>query len=140
MSLRMVVCQSCELLYAPRIPSAAFLARAYGDTGYDSDAEGKFAAASYAAALRGYIERLPNRLSALNIGAGNGAFLAELRSFGFSDLIGIEPSSDAAKAAPADLRPLIRVETFDPTHLTEGHFSLIVANQLLEHIDDPLVS
>ena len=33
MSLRMVVCPACDLLYAPRVPSTEFLARVYADTG-----------------------------------------------------------------------------------------------------------
>jgi SAM-dependent methyltransferase len=137
MSLRMVVCPTCELLYAPRIPSAAFLARAYADTGYDSDAEARYAAASYAEALAGCMGRLPDRASALEVGAGNGALLLHLRALGFERLIGIEPSRDAAQSAAPDLRDLIRVESFDPARLPKAHFSLIIANQTLEHIDEP---
>ncbi len=137
MSLRMVVCPGCELLYAPRIPSADFLARAYADTGYDSDSEAQFAAASYAEALSSRIARLPDRASALEIGAGNGALLWHLRALGFEELIGIEPSRRAALSAAPDLRDLIRIESFDPADLPKAHFSLIIANQTLEHIDDP---
>jgi SAM-dependent methyltransferase len=137
MSLRMVVCPECELLYAPRIPSAEFLARAYADTGYDSGAEARHAAASYSDALAARLADLPDRSSVLEVGAGNGALLAHLRSLGFEQLVGIEPSRDAAQSASPDLRGLIRVESFDPTRLPKGHFSLIIANQTLEHIDEP---
>jgi len=109
MSLRMVVCPACDLLYAPRVPSAKFLARVYADTGFDSDAEARCAAASYAEALRGWLGRLPDRASVLEIGAGNGAMLVHLRALGFGHLIGIEPSRAAALSAAPDLRPLIRV-------------------------------
>src|ERR1700744_4145888 len=61
MSLRMVVCPGCDLLYAPRTPSSAFLANAYAATEYDSDLEALYAAASYAESLRGLLGRLPDR-------------------------------------------------------------------------------
>jgi SAM-dependent methyltransferase len=137
MRLRMVVCPACDLLYAPRIPTAEFLRHAYADTGYDSDTEARYAAASYAEALRGRLSRLPNRSSALEIGSGNGALLSHLRAFEFDEVIGIEPSREAARSAPPEVRDLIRVETFDSTRWSAGHFSLIIANQLLEHTDDP---
>jgi SAM-dependent methyltransferase len=137
MSLRMVVCPECALLYAPRVPSKAFLARAYADTGYDSDTEARCAAASYAESLQLYADRLPDRTSALEIGAGNGALLSHLRKLGFDQVIGIEPSRDAAQSASPDLRALIRVQTFNPADLPQAHFSLVIANQTLEHVDDP---
>ena len=137
MSLRMVVCPGCDLLYAPRVPSAQYLAGVYADTGFDSDAEARCAALSYAEALRGWLDRLPDRASALEIGAGNGALLAHLRALGFSRLVGIEPSRAAAQSAAPDLRPLIRIESFDPKALPPAQFSLIIANQTLEHVRDP---
>jgi SAM-dependent methyltransferase len=137
MSLRMVVCPGCDLLYAPRIPSSAFLANAYAATEYDSDLEARYAAASYAESLRGLLGRLPDRDSALEIGSGNGAFLAHLRQMGFARVTGIEPSSNAANAAAPDLRPFIRIESFDPAKLPPAGFSLVVANQTLEHVEDP---
>lgn len=137
MSLRMVVCPGCDLLYAPRIPSSSFLADAYAETEYDSDIEACHAAASYAGALRSLLERLPDRESALEIGAGNGSFLSHLRQMGFARVTGIEPSRNAANAAPPELRPLIRIESFDAAKLPRAHFSLIVANQTLEHVEDP---
>lgn len=137
MSLRMVVCPGCDLLYAPRIPSSSFLADAYAETEYDSDAEARYAAASYAESLRTLLARLPDRDSALEIGAGNGSFIAHLRQLGFAELVGIEPSGKAADAAAPEVRPLIRVETFDAAKLPRAHFSLVVANQTLEHVQDP---
>ncbi len=137
MSLAMVVCPVCDLLYAPRVPSTGFLASAYADTGYDSGAEADYAAASYAAALSCSLGLLPDRASVLEIGAGNGALLAHLRTLGFGELVGIEPSLKAAESSAADLRSLIRVESFDPGRLPPAHFTLVIANQTLEHVCDP---
>jgi SAM-dependent methyltransferase len=137
MSLRMVVCPHCDLLYAPRIPPEEFLARAYAETGYDSGAEARAAAASYAEALSGMLDQLPDRASALEIGTGNGALLTHLQEFGFGELVGIEPSREAARGADRAVRDLIRVEGFDPSLWPAGHFTLVIANQTLEHVHDP---
>jgi SAM-dependent methyltransferase len=137
-NLRMVVCPACELLYAPRVPPAEYLERAYAGTGFDAAGEARHAAASYAEALRARLHELPDRQSALEIGAGNGAFLAQLRSLGFAEVIGIEPSIAAVRDAAPEVRPLIRVESFDPGDLPQAHFSLVAANQTIEHVAEPL--
>jgi SAM-dependent methyltransferase len=138
MSLRMVACPECGLLYAPRVPSSGFLARAYAETGYDSDVEARFAAESYAQGLAARLSSLPDRSSALEIGCGNGALLAHLTRLGFQEVTGIEPSHEAAQAAEPALRARICVETFDPARLPAGHYSLVIANQTLEHVDQPI--
>jgi SAM-dependent methyltransferase len=137
MSLRMVVCPACDLLYAPCIPSSDYLARAYADTGYDSDAEARYAAASYDELLRGNLSRLPDRASVLEIGAGNGALLGHLQALGFGELVGVEPSREAAQSADPSVRALIRLESFDSARLPPAHFTLVIANQTLEHVSDP---
>ena len=91
MSLRMVVCPGCELLYAPCVPRPEELERAYAGTGFDGAAEARHAAASYAEALRARLAELPDRQSALEIGTGNGALLVHLRAMGFAEVMGIEP-------------------------------------------------
>ena len=141
MNLRMVVCPRCELLYAPRVPASSELAHAYADAGYDSGAEAEFAALSYAQALRRRLDQLPDRDAALDIGAGNGALLEQLRVLGFGEVLGVEPSRAAAGAAAASVRAMIRVERFEPDRLPQGlrprHFTLVIANQTLEHVADP---
>jgi SAM-dependent methyltransferase len=138
MNLRMVVCPGCELLYAPRVPLKEYLDRAYAGTGFDGADEARYAAASYAEALRARLAELPDRQSALEIGAGNGALLAHLRGMGFADVIGIEPSIEAVHDATPEVRPLLRVRSFDPADLPEAYFSLVVANQTIEHVPEPL--
>jgi SAM-dependent methyltransferase len=137
MSLRMVICPGCDLLYAPRVPTAQVLAAAYAETGYDSGTEARYAADSYARALRARLGRGHEGSAALEIGTGNGALLAHLRGFGFTEVLGIEPSRAAADSAEPDVRPRIRVEGFDAGRLPQSHFALVVANQTLEHVENP---
>jgi SAM-dependent methyltransferase len=138
MRLRLVICPSCELLYAPRIPDRERLARAYEATGYEGAEEAGYAAASYAEAIRRRLRDFPEARSALEIGTGNGALLKHLRALGFAQAIGIEPSIEAVRAAEPEVAPLIRVESFDPARLPIAEFSLVIANQTLEHVAEPL--
>ena len=134
----MVICPECEVLYAPRVPSMGYLERAYAGTGFDGAGEARHAARSYAEALRVRLAELPDRQSALEIGAGNGALLVHLRAMGFAEVTGIEPSIAAVRDAAPETRPLIRVGSFDPSSLPAAHFSLLVANQTIEHVAEPL--
>ncbi|HLW23288.1 MAG TPA: class I SAM-dependent methyltransferase [Steroidobacteraceae bacterium] len=142
MNLRLVMCPACDLLYAPAVPVHAFLASAYAEASYDSDTEARCAAASYAAAIAARLPRLSSHRSALEIGAGNGALLEHLQALGFDEVLGFEPSAAAAQAATPALRPRIRVAPFDPhalpADLPRDHFSLVIANQTLEHVEEPL--
>jgi SAM-dependent methyltransferase len=141
-NLRLVVCPGCDLLYAPCVPPRTFLASAYAGASYDSDTEARCAAASYAAAIAARLPRLALRDSALEIGTGNGALLEALDEMGFAEVVGFEPSAAAVAAAPPATRARIRVAPFDPcalpADLPRGHFSLLIANQTLEHVEDPL--
>lgn len=136
-NLRMVICHDCDLLYAPCVPSIAFLAGAYSATGYASDDEAGYAATGYAEFLRTRLRGLPDLTNALEIGSGNGALLSQLVELGFEKVTGVEPSKEAALRAPPSIRPFIRIETFDPDEFPSAVFSLVIANQTLEHVSDP---
>src|SRR5579883_762809 len=139
--LRMVVCPVCDLLYAPAAPPAQFLAQAYERADYGSDGEARHAAASYARAIAARLEGLPRPLRALEIGTGNGALLELLSALGFEEVLGFEPSAAAAACASPEVRSRIRVEPFDASRaaavLPPGHFSIVIANQTLEHVESP---
>ncbi len=131
MSLRMVVCPGCDLLYAPRVPSAEYLAARLCRDGLRqrrrSALRGGRATPRHCAPRLG---RAARPESALEIGTGNGALLAHLRALGFAEVLGIEPSLAAvgfggARCAAADPRRELRSERACP----QSHFSLIIANQ-----------
>jgi SAM-dependent methyltransferase len=76
----------------------------------------------------------------LEIGCGDGALLAELRSRGFAgggDLRGLEVSEEAARLARD--RGL-EVDVFDGERLPagDGSFDLAVLSHVLEHVPDPV--
>ncbi len=135
---RLVECPSCGLLYASPAPTASALADAYGNADYSSVQESRCAGATYAALLRRMVGSLPPGAAAIDIGTGDGAFLAELLAAGVEDVIGIEPSSAPIAAALPEIHPRIRKGTFDPDDFEPESFHLVTSFQTLEHVPDPL--
>src|SRR6266550_8107351 len=112
MSYQLVKCRQCATVFASEAPAARALANAYHEANYDSADEASFAAAVYRKSLEPFLDSLPGRGIALEIGTGTGVFLRHLRQFGFHEQVGIEPSPAAIAAASDDVRPCIREGVF----------------------------
>jgi len=138
MHYRLVECPDCDLLYANPIPQLEELNSGYRDAAFDSAEEARFAARTYAGQLARFMNRLPDRVGALDIGTGDGAFLSELIASGFSDVVGVEPSSAPIAASSPEIRPLIRHGMFRSADFQEGTYSLVTCFQTIEHVDNPL--
>jgi SAM-dependent methyltransferase len=134
MHFRLIECGRCEVLYANPIPPLEMLALAYRDAGFDSTVESQHAARTYSALLK---RQLRSRGRALDIGAGDGAFLAALLDLGFSDVVGIEPSSAPIEAAPERVREFIRQTLFSADDFAPNSFDLVTSFQTIEHVYDP---
>lgn len=139
MSHRLVQCAVCDLVYADQPPDADELARAYHQADYDSSEEANDAAAAYTLAARQALAQLKQRHSALEIGTGTGIFLDCLKSEGFTELVGVEPSSAAIQAAPEHRRAWIREGVFEETDFQPESFDLVCCFMTLEHVRDPKV-
>jgi SAM-dependent methyltransferase len=135
---RLVVCGRCDLLYASPVPSRADLAHAYGAAAFDSGPEARFAARTYAELLSSVLPRLPDRDGALDVGAGDGAFLEELVDAGFTGVTGVEPSAAPVAAAKPAVQPLIRLGAFRAGDVANASVRLITCFQTMEHLFDPL--
>jgi len=138
MHYQLIDCPTCDLLYASPLPRKETLEHGYCDANYDSGVEAHYAAETYAGFLSTIIGRLPDRHGALDIGAGDGAFLEHLQEYGFDGIVGIEPSRAPIAAAHADVRPLIREGLFSGDDFPPNSFSLVTCFQTLEHLHDPL--
>jgi SAM-dependent methyltransferase len=135
---RLMHCEKCDLLYADPVPAPEELSIAYRDAAFDSGEEAGFAARTYGRLLPAIVQNLPDKNGALDIGTGDGAFLGELLAAGFTNVVGVEPSSAPIAAADPSIRPLIRHGIFDPAQHEPGSISLVTCFQTIEHLSDPL--
>lgn len=138
MHYRLLICQACDLVFASPLPDRSVLNAAYQQAAYDSQVEAEYAAMTYARQVRSICERLPDRTAALDVGAGDGAFCRQLKSLGFTGVIGLEPSAAPIAAAKADVRDFLRQESFAPGQFPAQSFSFITCFQTIEHLPDPL--
>jgi SAM-dependent methyltransferase len=137
MHLRLLKCPVCGVLYASPAMPPDFLARAYRDASYDSGIEARYAARTYARQLRSILDETGDREMALEVGAGNGAFLGHLRDAGFRKIVGVEPSEQAAATAEPAIRPLILTCVFHAADFEPSSVSLFSCFQTLEHLENP---
>jgi SAM-dependent methyltransferase len=72
----------------------------------------------------------------LDIGCGEGSFLAEMREAGW-DGQGIEPDTSAAALARENGIPIIG-EPLDQAELPAGSFDAVTMNHVIEHFHDPI--
>ena len=71
----------------------------------------------------------------LDVGCGNGAFLARMRSYGW-DVRGLDPDPAAASAARA-LGIDVLVGTLEDSTWPEGWFHAVTMSSVIEHLHDP---
>lgn len=137
MHLRLLKCRTCSVLYASPALTPDFLAEAYRDAAYDSNEEADHAARTYARILGPLLPELGDRDAALEVGAGNGAFLRRLVMAGFNKVIGIEPSPRAVLNAEEAVQRLIKVKMFQACDFEPASLDLFCCFQTLEHVENP---
>jgi SAM-dependent methyltransferase len=130
-------CKICELLWADPDSSMDF-ETGYHEAAYDSAMEAVYAAKTYTQVLTPVFDKLQNRAMLLDIGAGDGAFLAEAGKFGFSSLAGVEPSGAALRCAAPDVAACIRHGFFQAGLFAPGEVSAVTCFQTIEHLPQPL--
>jgi 2-polyprenyl-3-methyl-5-hydroxy-6-metoxy-1,4-benzoquinol methylase len=139
MNLALVLCPTCDLVYANDPPTREDLANAYHVAEYDSSEEADDAATAYIRAMGPTFAGLRRKDAALEIGTGTGALLQQLAGLGFSELVGIEPSTAAIEAAPPHRRAWIREGVFEEQDFAPESFDLICCFMTMEHVLDPKV-
>jgi SAM-dependent methyltransferase len=134
---RLLLCRTCDLVFASPVPDVSELHAAYEAAAFDSQVEAQFAARTYARLLRPHWSRLPDKQGALDIGTGDGAFLKELLAAGFQGVLGIEPSLAPIMAASAPVRGLIQQGLFGAGQFAPQSLSLVTCFQTIEHVSNP---
>ena len=137
MNLNLVQCPACDLVYADDPRSREDLSRAYHVADYDSAEEADDAARAYIVAMQPVLDALSRRDSVLEIGTGTGVLLEHLAKQGFTELVGVEPSSAAIAAAPPHRRAWIREGVFEEHDFAPESFDLVCCFMTMEHVLDP---
>lgn len=74
----------------------------------------------------------------LDVGCGAGHFLTEAKRCGHWDVMGVEPSVEAAREARRRSGIEVLASTLEESSLQEGSFHIISMLGVLEHLHDPL--
>ncbi len=82
-----------------------------------------------------HLARPEGRARVLDVGCGNGVFLARMQALGW-DVHGLEPDPEAAAAARASGLD-VRVRTLDDAGWPEASFRAVTLSSVLEHVHDP---
>jgi SAM-dependent methyltransferase len=133
----MVECGACGLLYGTPAVSIDSGLNAYKDAAFDSGQESQFAARTYAKLIAGQLNSIASRERALDIGAGDGAFLEQLIQLGFRDITGVEPSAAPIAYAKPEVRNMIRHDIFRARDFAGRRFDLVTCFQVMEHLWNP---
>jgi SAM-dependent methyltransferase len=133
----MVECGSCGLLYGNPAVSTDSGLNAYKEAAFDSSQESRFAAQTYATLIADQLKSIGSREKALDIGAGDGAFLEQLVQLGFHDITGMEPSAAPIACSNPDVRNLIRHDIFRARDFEGQRFDLVTCFQVMEHLWNP---
>lgn len=137
MHLAMVECASCRLLYANPVLRQDSLAQAYREAAFVSRTESRYAALTNRRLTEGRLHLIAARESALDIGAGDGAFVEQLLDLGFARVTGVEPSLASIAAAPPAIRRCLRNSLFHAADFPPKSLDLIACFQVLEHLLEP---
>lgn len=73
----------------------------------------------------------------LDVGCGNGQFLATIRDLGW-EVVGVEPDPAAVKAAHEDFGLTVINATLQEAEFTEKTFDVVTMNHVIEHVLDPI--
>jgi SAM-dependent methyltransferase len=134
---RVVRCKTCGLVRSDPVADASLVAKLYRESQFDYRDEVDNLSHTYGT----YLSRLDalggEKGSLLDIGCGNGFFLAEASRRGYRDVRGVEPSEAAIKLADGEVRPRIVCAMMSDGLFPAGTFDVICLFQVLDHIFDP---
>jgi SAM-dependent methyltransferase len=129
-----VRCRACTHMQLDRFPSEDELAAAYAAAASDDYVVEE---AGQRASFRGVLERIERHASRgrlLDVGCWVGFLLAEARSRGWAECVGIEPSEFASSHARDRLGLDVRTEDLFGAQLPSRYFDAVVMGDVLEHL------
>lgn len=139
-SLQMVRCSSCRFIYLNPRPTSRSLLRFYQD--YLPEDESSVEAwqrmmQSIFQKAANLIERYKKRGRLLDVGAGFGFFLSEMRGRGW-EVVGVEISRKAMDYAKDVLGLTLHLGPLEKVGFPESDFDVVSGFYVIEHLPDPM--
>lgn len=133
---RIVTCKQCGLVRSNPVLGEEALTRLYEQSHFTYAQESIWASKTYAHYFKQYLGHLGQDARVLEVGCGNGTFLAELHSLGYKNIFGVEPSKESIAHAGV-VQGFIYQGILKPEIYPAGHFDVIACFQVLDHIAAP---
>lgn len=138
MYFAMYRCSNCNLVYVREAPESEWLNKQYHGADFDASLESIHAATTYCNYLERNADLLPDRSLALDIGAGDGAFLKQLvNKLDFENCLGYEPSRAPYELASSEIKSKLINDFFTDNDISTNSVSLVTCFQTLEHVNNP---
>ena len=137
---KIVKCKNCNLLRSDPLIDENELKKLYFDSKctYTDENENIPLKKTYGHYFSNVLENYSvEKKSFLDIGCSNGFILEKAIDFGFSKVVGVEPSTDAIDKASSKIKPLIINKMFDEEMFEKNSFDMITFFQTFDHITNP---
>lgn len=134
---RVLKCLNCGLVFSSPILSEAVLKKLYTESKVTYGKQIDDLTKTYSI----YIKKLRNygvkKGRFLEIGCGDGFLLKEAKKLGYKEVYGVEPSKEAIKMIPYEIRKNIKSELFEKGLFPKNFFDVICFFQTFDHVSDP---
>jgi SAM-dependent methyltransferase len=132
-----VRCNSCTLLRSDPVLDVN-LEKLYVESTFDYSTEINGLKKTYLKLVLKALGKKSFRNSIFEVGGGNGFFLEAARDAGFLNVVGVEPSIEAIKAARPDIQPFMIASMMKADVLPEDSFEVGTMFHTLDHLTDPV--
>lgn len=134
---RIVKCKTCGLIRSDPILEPKSLHRLYEESDFGYLDETQNLGKTYMRYFQKFFSSLSIHSRILEIGCGNGFFLYELWKLGFRNLKGYEPSVEAIKQAPLEVKNFIIPTEFRVTPGEVSQYDVICSFHTIDHLERP---
>jgi 2-polyprenyl-3-methyl-5-hydroxy-6-metoxy-1,4-benzoquinol methylase len=136
-------CNDCKAKFLFPFPTQIQLSRAYDDS-YYGEGEEKFKSSLFEKVLDAFrrkrakqlAKKLPAKAKILDIGCGNGNFLASMLRYGDFELHGIEMEGNSAKRAAKIKEINLNIGSIEESTYPENSFDAISIFHVFEHLEE----